>query len=204
MGAAAAAAPSFAGLMVSLAAAGAEPDWDIGALADDVAVLSEEGAQRNRESRRQPNAIIEIDLDSQSGLAPAPPRKPPQCEHDSGWKRPTAVEKQHPLTIVEADGPPARTAAKDLKRASITLRVTAAESAQLHARAAESGMTVSAYLRSCAFEVESLRAQVKDALAQMRKTSTTEQDEARPGRSSLLKRMAHLLPAVSINGRRAV
>jgi hypothetical protein len=38
----------------------------------------------------------------------------------------------------------------------------------LRKRSAEAGITVSAYLRSCAFEVETLRAQVKDAVAQMR------------------------------------
>jgi hypothetical protein len=43
-----------------------------------------------------------------------------------------------------------------------------AECAQLHRRAAEAGLTVSAYLRSCTFEAESLRAMVRDTLAQMR------------------------------------
>jgi hypothetical protein len=43
-----------------------------------------------------------------------------------------------------------------------------AECAQLRKRAAEAGLTVSAYLRSCTFEAESLRALVKDTLAQLR------------------------------------
>jgi hypothetical protein len=56
-----------------------------------------------------------------------------------------------------------------LKRASITIRLSETECAQLRLRAAEAGLTVSAYLRSCMLEVESLRTQVKETLAQLRK-----------------------------------
>ncbi len=51
------------------------------------------------------------------------------------------------------------------------MRMTEEECVQLHHRAAEAGLTVSAYLRSCAFEVETLRAQVKEALAQLNAAS---------------------------------
>jgi predicted DNA binding CopG/RHH family protein len=54
------------------------------------------------------------------------------------------------------------------KSGSVTVRMSSAECEQLRKRAAEAGITVSAYLRSCAFEVEALRAQVKDTLAQLR------------------------------------
>ena len=57
---------------------------------------------------------------------------------------------------------------KALKKASITIRLSEPECEQLRQRAAEAGLTVSAYLRSCTLEVESLRAQVKQTLAQMR------------------------------------
>jgi len=50
----------------------------------------------------------------------------------------------------------------------VTLRLSHAESAQLHERATEAGLTVSAYLRSCVFEVEGLRTQVREALSQFR------------------------------------
>jgi len=46
-----------------------------------------------------------------------------------------------------------------------------AESEQLHRRAAEAGLTVSAYLRSCTIEAESLRAMVKETMAQLRSAS---------------------------------
>ena len=65
------------------------------------------------------------------------------------------------------------TAAKPPRTASITIRLSEAECAQLRQRAAESGLTVSAYLRSCTLEVESLRAQVKDTLAQLRAPKPT-------------------------------
>lgn len=61
---------------------------------------------------------------------------------------------------------------KDRKCASITIRVSKAECEQLHRRAAEAGLTLSAYVRSCTLEAEALRAQVKQALAEMRKTGT--------------------------------
>ncbi len=54
------------------------------------------------------------------------------------------------------------------KAASVTIRLGKAELAQLHQRAAAAGLTVSAYLRSCIFEAEKLRAEVKQALSQMR------------------------------------
>jgi hypothetical protein len=58
---------------------------------------------------------------------------------------------------------------RNRKCASITIRMSKAECAQLRRRAAEAGLTVSAYLRSCTFEAESLRAQVKETLAELRK-----------------------------------
>ena len=50
------------------------------------------------------------------------------------------------------------------------IRLSEAECARLHKHAAEAGVTVSAYLRSCTFEAEALRAEVKTALAELRAT----------------------------------
>jgi hypothetical protein len=61
---------------------------------------------------------------------------------------------------------------RNLKCASITIRLSQSECEKLRARAAEADLTVSAYLRSCAFEVESLRAQVKQTLADLRTGET--------------------------------
>ncbi len=52
------------------------------------------------------------------------------------------------------------------RKASVTIRMTHAESEQLHERASAAGLTTSAYLRSCVFEAEALRTQVKEALAE--------------------------------------
>jgi len=47
-------------------------------------------------------------------------------------------------------------------------RLSQTECGQLRTRAAEAGLSISAYLRSCTFEAETLRSQVKEALAQLR------------------------------------
>ena len=74
---------------------------------------------------------------------------------------------------------------RNLKDASITIRMSKAECAQLHRRAAEAGLTVSAYLRSCTFEAETLRAMVKDTLAQLRSVTP----QAKPARSTKPRRL---------------
>jgi hypothetical protein len=57
-----------------------------------------------------------------------------------------------------------------------------AECAQLRQRAAEAGMTISAYLRSCTFEAEALRGQVKEALAQLRAAASSSEKHPAPDR----------------------
>ena len=65
------------------------------------------------------------------------------------------------------------------KRASVTLRMSKSERAQLQQRAGEAALTLSAYLRSCAFEVEGLRFQVKQALAELRAAKAAQELAAR-------------------------
>lgn len=69
---------------------------------------------------------------------------------------------------VEASAAPQAVVDGDLRQASVTIRLSKAECARLRQRAAEAGVTVSAYLRSCTFEAEALRAHVKEALAELR------------------------------------
>jgi hypothetical protein len=69
---------------------------------------------------------------------------------------------------------------RNLKDSSVTIRMSKAECAQLHRRAAEAGMTISAYLRSCTFEAETLRTMVKDTLAQLRAVTA----QAKPASSA--------------------
>jgi len=69
--------------------------------------------------------------------------------------------------------------ALDKKSASITIRMSHTECTQLRQRAAAAGLSVSAYMRSCILEAETLRAQVKEALAELR-TATPEQPQTAP------------------------
>jgi len=57
------------------------------------------------------------------------------------------------------------------RQVSMSLRVAASEQALIKARAAEAGLSVSAYLRQCALEVEKLRAQVHHTLAMIESRS---------------------------------
>ena len=60
----------------------------------------------------------------------------------------------------------------DQRRAIVSLRLTDNELLRLKDRAGESGISVSAYMRSCIVDADQLRAQVKQALAEMRALST--------------------------------
>ncbi len=82
---------------------------------------------------------------------------------------------------------------KRRKTSSITIRLTAAEQAQLHERATAAQLSVSAYLRSCIFEAESLRAQVKEALSEMKAATAPNPQVAREPQSAHSWR-ARLLP----------
>ncbi|WP_162601374.1 plasmid mobilization protein [Occallatibacter savannae] len=68
---------------------------------------------------------------------------------------------------------PGSSSARVRRGASITIRVTAEEQSRLQERAAAAKVSVSAYLRSCVFEAEALRAEVKEALAQLKSAQET-------------------------------
>ena len=78
---------------------------------------------------------------------------------------------------------------KKRKSASITIRLTEAEEIQLHERAAAAQLSVSAYLRSCIFEAESLRAQVKEALSQIRAAAQADPSSKPPSASAWRNRL---------------
>lgn len=138
---------SFAALLASAAASqNHETPWNDEELADDVATISYEQALRTH---------IRVD----------PPAVEPSCDHLAARSRASRSRASTTREPSRATGP------ASLKRASITIRLGETECAQLRRRAAESGMTVSAYLRSCTLEVESLRAQVKQTLAELRSSS---------------------------------
>jgi len=173
---------SFAELLASLdapssAVAEREPAWSDEGLADDYATLSYERALRAHARYRSADPPIlasdfSLTQSADAGHIRIPetlPAAAPTAEVTatpqtaSSWN-----EDVQPRTTFGLPTPLNR----NLRSASITVRLSEAECAQLRKLAAEAGLTVSAYLRSCTFEAESLRAEVKDALAQLRSGSS--------------------------------
>ena len=195
------AAPSFAGLLAALASPadrpstagrGDTPPWENDELADDIATLSYESALRAHSRYRSSEAGLGggenplaqgasniLEMLREDGLVPA---TEPPAEGLSASPATTAA------ALPEANRPLFPPFERNLKDASITIRLSKAECAQLHHRAAEAGLTVSAYLRSCTFEAESLRAMVKETLAQLR--SATAPMNPAPARNSWWNRLA--------------
>lgn len=183
-------ASSFAALIAALAAPvssghagtgnhGRAPAWHDDDLAQDMATLSYEGALRLRalgQSANAPDSRIAC-------LGEAASRCETAEAAGSQTGEEAAVDGQH-------------------KSARVTLRLSDAEDAQLRKRAAEAGLTVSGYLRSCTFEAEALRAQVKEALAELRAgPMRQERSDRRSGKRSAVnpaaptpRRWWHLRP----------
>lgn len=155
-------AHDFAGLLASLAAPPqpAVPEWNDDQLADDIATLSYEQALRTRGCNLPP-----------ASCSGEPSNSKRRLEH-TGASRTADEDILCGSLPSRPDRETPAPADRCLKRASITIRLSESECAQLRLRAAEAGLTVSAYLRSCTLEVESLRAQVKQALAQLRESAS--------------------------------
>jgi hypothetical protein len=172
-------ASSFAGLLAALtapasAAQDRSPLADDDGLEDDVATLSYERALRTH-ARYRPADSSPADASDYS-LTQAPNQRPigirqaisPDVNPVQELATQAAIPPAGSATVSEAIQVYSSAFERNLKSASITIRMSREECAQLRKRATDAGLTVSAYLRSCTFEAESLRAQVKDALAQLR------------------------------------
>jgi hypothetical protein len=157
----------FAGLLASLTSTAKEEiesasTWNEDQLGDDVVTLSYERALRNH-ARYRPG-------DSRDLRAPG--------------TFSAAATKNRAGLAERASAVPKSASDCDRRTASVTIRLSDAECVLLRERAAEAGLTVSAYLRSCVLEVDALRAQVKEALEEMRnagneKAQRQENKEAR-------------------------
>jgi predicted DNA binding CopG/RHH family protein len=149
--------PDFAGMLAKFA----DPEKNFSSsaefdgLEDDVATLSYENALRGLERVAAKAAEIADASSVESEDLPA-------------WDTPAKTGKTDSFDSVRPASPAPASAEAGRKSASVTVRMSHAESELLRQRAAEAGITVSAYLRSCAFEVESLRAQVKETVAKLR------------------------------------
>jgi hypothetical protein len=168
------------------------PKWNDDDLADDVATLSYESALKAHARYRSPQVSdqsLTQPTDSQSfwyeEASPAASETAPQpVAPSTASLGPIANQATTATPDQEPSFPRAALYERNLKDASITIRMSKAECAQLHRRAADAGMTVSAYLRSCTFEAESLRAMVKDTLAQLRPVTP----QAKPAHSAKPRR----------------
>jgi predicted DNA binding CopG/RHH family protein len=169
----------------------AAPAWNDDGLADDVATLSYERALRTH-ARYCASAPIDESLTQAADAEPIRLEKllseagatAPQAEARPAAKlKPSENLDWAAKSSPESDRPQTTPGERNLKEASVTIRMSKAECAQLHRRAAEAGLTVSAYLRSCTFEAESLREMVRETLAQLRSATT----EAKPANSDPAK-----------------
>ncbi len=200
--------PSFAGLLAAFAAPAQRPDaygggslpagrrsapgWSDDGLEDDIATLSYERALRTHARYRSTDQTF-----AQSAGAGPVRLDEPLPAASMAAPRAAAGSAASPKLAASLDGiagvePDANGFRKtpyeqNLKSASITIRMSKAECAQLHRRASEAGLTVSAYLRSCTFEAESLRAMVRDTLAQLRSAKAqAKPEEPAPARRTWL------------------
>jgi hypothetical protein len=178
-------ASSFAGLMAALAEPASKrvPAWNDDDLEDDITTLSYERALQAHARYRPVDA----------GVAEPKPTPDTGSIHirEAGTEeiaqgRDAAFRAPRQSSHIGLQPNPAlsSTRQKSLKCASITIRLSQAECDQLRTRAAEAGLSISAYLRSCTFEAEALRAEVKETLAQLR----TSENLAKPQDSTPAKR----------------
>jgi hypothetical protein len=146
---------SFASFLASFTGRMQDDEWDDSALAQDVATISYEQALGAARREGSPHARADSVLEQEASLV---------STADSGR---SAGIRANP--------------SRKPKSASITLRVTAEEQLLLHERSEAAHLSVSAYLRSCIFEAEALRSQVKDALAEMQSASSQRQSSPESG-----------------------
>jgi len=174
----------FAGILAGLSGPALKnvPAWNDEGLQEDVATLTYERALRTHARYRPADGE-----DHPSALPPhslAPPALAAEAACSREVIQPGADDETQAAL-------PARKAVEwNRKRASVTVRLSEDESAQLRKRAGEAGLTVSAYLRSCTFEVDALRAQVKEALAELRAAGSKPIEAAlKPVRQTLSRRI---------------
>jgi hypothetical protein len=148
---------SFAGLLSALTAAKASPSNSFtDGLENDVATLTYERALQNHARYR-----------SGSGSHPAAQAVKASLEKAGASQPGSKLDRKR-------------------KTASVTLRMSPEEFVHLQQRAVEANLSVSAYLRSCTFEAEALRSQVKQALTELRNPPQAA-PQAKPAASKWLR-----------------
>jgi len=166
------ASQSFRGLLAALASPPPEEadlakGWNEGDLGEDVVTLSYERAL-SAHARYRPAGLSDWPIPQ--------PRQTVAGDTQEEAARP-ATQVDEGLTPRASEAPQAAND-RDLRCVSVTIRLSKGECTRLHRRAAEAGVTVSAYMRSCTFEAEALRAQVKEALAELKAAASREKPDA--------------------------
>jgi len=163
---------SFAGLLAGLTSPGRDrrEPWNDDDLADDVATLTYERVLRAHGRYQAADSDDEHLIKMAPEAAGANDRAAAILAHleDPGTIDSAAEPLKDESSQLSSGGfhPGA-----DRKCSSITIRMSKGDCEQLRKRAAEAGLTVSAYLRSCTIEAETLRSQVKEALARLQANS---------------------------------
>jgi len=126
--------------------------------------LDPSAAQFRRASARNPEAksSAEVMIDSRSGRRRSSVGRSSIARASGDKGELQHVRKSQPLERLQHG------LGAERRRMTVSVRLSEQESTQLRQRAAESGISVSAYMRSCVLEADHLRAQVKQALAEMR------------------------------------
>lgn len=163
---------SFAGLLATLASPPREAvddaaEWSGGDMSDDVVTLSYERALRAH-ARSRP-------ADASGWPVPQAWRAEASNAEEAMTLPATRVNEESSAEAFEARQ---STNDRNLRSTSVTIRLSKAECARLHRRATEAGVTISAYMRSCTFEAETLRAQVKAVLVELKAAASKEKPVA--------------------------
>lgn len=172
-------AATFASLLAALAAPApkSEPEWE-DEPAEELTSLSYESALKAHALYRPASDPAGLPPRPPVATAPEPAYAPidfPLADFNPSDDIPAAPRVPAAARTPEPPLPKGK-----LKTASITIRMSEDECAQLRHRAEEAGMTISSYLRSCTFEAESLRAQVKEAMAELRAATLAAALAAKP------------------------
>lgn len=152
------------------------------------------GNSRTSAKKKQEPETPAVKLETRASTQP---RRKPQPKPKSAAKdrlkpafREVLEEAVKPAAAVATTAPaePAELG----RQVAISIRLAPAERAIIKTRAAEAGITASAYIRQCALEVEQLRAQVREAVARMERGRTAPSASLRPGfLSRCLRRLFH-------------
>jgi hypothetical protein len=132
-------------------------------------LASTTGANAVQPARRAVAGTTALELATQPGQRKPPANRLANPNHQANSVHLANLDRRE-LVLSSADFIDSQ-APLALRREIVSLRLTEDEFVRLKDRASESGISVSAYMRSCILDADQLRAQVKQALSEMRALS---------------------------------